>query len=92
MMCGHRSNAAKLDCKKAMAMVVAHEYPKVWLKILSYGAVAAVIAGRLLAHDHWPADLFVGPTLGYFIGSHFIGSHIFHLHGNPQLRETCHLP
>jgi len=69
----------------AIATVVTHEYPKPWVKVLAYGATAAVIAGRFLAHDHWASDLLVGPALGYFIGSH-----IFHSHCNPQFNEGCH--
>jgi membrane-associated phospholipid phosphatase len=69
----------------SMATVVAHEYPKTWVKLLAYGTVATVIAGRLLAHDHWASDELVGTALGYFIGLH-----VFHSHCNPQFSETCH--
>jgi PAP2 superfamily protein len=50
-----------------------HEYPKTWVKLLAYGAATIVVAGRLLAHDHWASDELVGVSLGYFIDSH-----IFH--------------
>jgi hypothetical protein len=69
----------------AMASVAAHEYPKPWVKALAYGAAAAVMGGRLLGRDHWSSDVFVGSTLGYFIGSR-----IFHLHCNPAFSEACH--
>jgi hypothetical protein len=69
----------------AMATVVAHEYPRTWVKILAYGATASVVAGRLLGRDHWASDVFVGPALGYFIGSH-----IFHSRCNPEVSEGCH--
>lgn len=68
-----------------MATVVAHEYPKPWVKALAYGAAAAVMGGRLLGRDHWSSDVFVGSTLGYFIGAR-----IFHLHCNPAFSEACH--
>ena len=68
----------------AMATVVAHEYPKPWVKILAYGATAAVIGGRFLAHDHWASDLLVGPALGYAIGTY-----IFHTRCNPEFNEGC---
>lgn len=71
----------------AMATVVAHEYPRPWVKVLAYGATAAVMAGRLLGRDHWASDVFVGPALGYFIGSH-----IFHSRCNPEFNEGCHRP
>lgn len=69
----------------AMATVVAHEYPKPWVRLLAYGAATTVIAARFLAHDHWASDEFVGPALGYLIGSH-----IFHAHCNPDFDESCH--
>ena len=69
----------------AMATVVAHEYPKPCVEALSYGAAAAVMAGRFLGRDHWASDVFVGSALGYFIGSH-----IFHSHCNPKFSEACH--
>lgn len=69
----------------AMASVAAHEYPKPWVKALAYGAAAAVMGGRLLGRDHWSSDVFIGSTLGYFIGLH-----IFHSHCNPAFSEACH--
>jgi hypothetical protein len=69
----------------AMAAVVAHEYPKTWVKVLAYGAATAVIGGRLLGRHHWSSDVFVGPALGYFIGSH-----IFYSHCDPTFNEACH--
>jgi len=71
----------------AMATVLAHEYPNPWVKFLAYGAATTVIAARFLAHDHWASDEFLGPALGYFIGTH-----IFHAHCNPDFNETCHRP
>jgi PAP2 superfamily protein len=71
----------------AMATLVAHEYPRPWVKILAYGATATVIAGRFLGRDHWASDVFVGPALGYFIGSH-----IFHSRCNPEFNKGCHHP
>ena len=71
----------------AMATVVAHEYPKNWVKLLAYGTAATVVAGRLLGHDHWASDELVGVSLGYVIGSH-----MFHSHCDPQFNEACHQP
>ncbi len=68
----------------AMASVVAHEYPKPWVEVLSYGAVATVMTGRLLGRDHWTSDVFVGAALGYFISSH-----IFHSHCDPSFSKAC---
>jgi hypothetical protein len=69
----------------SMATVVAHEYPKPWVKLLAYGAAMTVTAGRFLARDHWSSDMFVGSVLGFAIGTH-----IFHARCDPELSESCH--
>lgn len=68
----------------AMATVAAHEYHKPWQQAVIYGAALAITGGRMLGHDHWPSDMFVGSALG--IG---IGTHIFHAHCDPSLNESC---
>jgi hypothetical protein len=68
----------------AMASVVAHEYPKTWVKILSYGAAVAVSGGRLQGRNHFPSDIWVGSIFGYLIGTH-----IFHAHCDPNFSEAC---
>lgn len=68
----------------AMATVAAHEYHKPWQQALIYGTALAITGGRMLGHDHWPSDMFVGSALG--IG---IGTHIFHAHCDPGLNESC---
>lgn len=67
-----------------MAAVVAHEYPRWWVKALFYGAAATVSVSRFTARDHFAGDTFVGTALGYFIGRH-----IFHAHCNPEFSEAC---
>jgi membrane-associated phospholipid phosphatase len=67
-----------------MATVVAHEYPRWWVKALLYGAAATVSVTRFTAHDHFAADTLVGTVFGYFIGRH-----IFHAHCNPDFSEAC---
>ena len=69
----------------AMASVVAHEYPKTWVKVLVYGAAVSVSGGRLVGRNHFPSDIWVGSILGYLIGTH-----IFHAHCDPQYSEACH--
>jgi len=69
----------------AMASVVAHEYPRTWVKILAYGAAVSVSGARLTGRNHFPSDVWVGSLLGYFIGSH-----IFHTRCDPQLSDACH--
>jgi hypothetical protein len=70
-----------------MATVVAHEYPKPWVKALAYGAVSAVSVSRMLARDHWASDMFVGSVLGFSIATH-----VFHAHCDPEFSESCHRP
>jgi len=69
----------------AMASVIAHEYPKTWVKILAYGAAVSLSGGRLVGRNHFPSDVWVGSILGYLIGTH-----IFHAHCDPQYSEACH--
>ena len=69
----------------SMATVVAHEYPKPWVKVLAYGAAMTVTAGRFLARDHWSSDMVVGSALGFAIGTH-----IFHTRCDPELSQSCH--
>ncbi len=70
-----------------MATVVAHEYPKPWVKALAYGAVSAVSVSRMLARDHWASDMFVGSVFGFSIATH-----VFHAHCDPEFSESCHRP
>ncbi len=67
-----------------MATVVAHEYPKPWVKVLAYGAISAVSVSRMLARDHWASDMLVGSVLGFSIGRH-----IFYSRCDPELTEAC---
>jgi membrane-associated phospholipid phosphatase len=67
-----------------MASVVAHEYPRTWVKLLAYGAASSVSAGRFVGRNHFASDIFVGSILGYLIGAH-----IFHARCEPGLSEAC---
>jgi len=67
-----------------MASVVAHEYPRTWVKLLAYGAATSVSAGRFLGREHFASDIFVGSLLGYWVGEH-----IFHTRCEPGLSEAC---
>ncbi len=68
----------------AMATVVAQEYPKPWVRMLTYTAALTVTTTRYLARDHWASDMWVGTALG--IG---IGTHVFHAHCDPSLTASC---
>jgi hypothetical protein len=69
----------------SMATVVAHEYPKPWVRVLAYAAAGTVTASRFLAHDHWSSDMLVGSVLGFSIGTH-----IFRTHCDRELSPSCH--
>ena len=69
----------------AMATVLAHEYPKTWVRILAYGAASTVSVARLTGRNHFTSDIWVGSVLGYLIGTH-----IFHMRCDPTLSESCH--
>jgi membrane-associated phospholipid phosphatase len=69
----------------SMATVIAHEYPRWWVQLLSYGAAGAITGARMTAKMHFPSDLLVGGALGYLIGTH-----IFHSHCQPGLGGDCH--
>ncbi len=68
-----------------IASVLAHEYPRPWVKILAYGAALTVSGARLTGRNHFASDIWVGSALGYLIGAH-----IFHAHCDPALSESCH--
>jgi membrane-associated phospholipid phosphatase len=68
----------------SMASVVAHEYPRPWVKFLAYGAAVSVSGARLTGRNHFASDIWVGSILGYLIGTH-----IFHAHCDPQVSEAC---
>jgi len=63
----------------SMASVMAHEYPKNWVRFLSYGIASTVSVARVTGLKHFPADVAVGGTFGYLIGRH-----IFHAHTHFQ--------
>lgn len=52
----------------AIATVMASEYPGPMTKILAFGTAAGVSLARVGARQHFPSDVFVGATMGYFIG------------------------
>jgi hypothetical protein len=68
----------------AMATVVAHEYPKTWVKILAYTAATSASVGRFMGREHFPSDVFVGSILGYAIATH-----VFHARCDPSRSDAC---
>lgn len=69
----------------SMASVIAHEYPRPWVKWLAYGTAAAVSVFRFSGREHFPSDVVVGSAIGYLIGRH-----IFQAHCRLGLSEGCH--
>jgi membrane-associated phospholipid phosphatase len=69
----------------SMASVIAHEYPRPWVKWLVYGTATAVSVARFTGREHFPSDVVVGSAIGYLIGRH-----IFHAHCRDGLSEGCH--
>jgi membrane-associated phospholipid phosphatase len=69
----------------SMASVIAHEYPRPWVKWLVYGTATAASVTRFSGREHFPSDMVVGSVIGYLIGRH-----IFQAHCREGLSEGCH--
>jgi membrane-associated phospholipid phosphatase len=69
----------------SMATVIAHEYPRPWVKWLAYGTATAVSVTRFTGREHFPSDVMVGSVIGYLIGRH-----VFEAHCKMGLSEGCH--
>jgi membrane-associated phospholipid phosphatase len=69
----------------SLASVIAHEYPRTWVKWLAYSAATAVSITRFTGREHFPSDVMVGSVIGYLIGRH-----IFQVHCKEGLSEGCH--
>jgi membrane-associated phospholipid phosphatase len=69
----------------SMASVIAHEYPRPWVKWLVYGTATAASVTRFSGREHFPSDMAVGGVIGYLIGRH-----IFQAHCREGLSEGCH--
>jgi membrane-associated phospholipid phosphatase len=69
----------------SMASVIAHEYPRPWVKWLVYGTATAASVTRFSGREHFPSDMVVGGVIGYLIGRH-----IFQAHCREGLSEGCH--
>jgi hypothetical protein len=58
-----------------MASVVAHEYPKPWVRWLVYGTATTVSVARVTGLKHFPSDVAVGGTVGYLVGQQIFNAH-----------------
>jgi membrane-associated phospholipid phosphatase len=70
-----------------MAAVIAHEYPRTWVKILVYATAASVSVARYTGREHFVSDTALGGFIGYFIGRH-----IFKMHCSMEFSERCMRP
>lgn len=67
-----------------IAAVIAHEYPRTWVKVLAYSTAAAVSVTRYTGREHFVGDVALGSFIGYFIGRH-----VFKMHCSPEFSERC---
>ncbi len=70
-----------------MAAVIAHEYPRTWVKVLAYTTAAVVSVARYTGREHFVSDTALGGFIGYFIGRH-----IFKMHCSMEFSERCMRP
>jgi membrane-associated phospholipid phosphatase len=57
----------------ALASVIAHEYPKPWVKVVAYGLASTVVVSRVGARRHFPGDVMAGSAIGWFMGDYLFG-------------------
>jgi hypothetical protein len=63
----------------AIAGVIAHEYPSPYVSLVSYGMAAAIGAARIDAKQHFPTDVLIGSTLGWFVAQQ-----VYRRHHDPE--------
>lgn len=51
----------------AVATVVADQSEEAAIDVLAYSLAALVGAARVCRNKHWPADVFIGSAMGYFV-------------------------
>jgi membrane-associated phospholipid phosphatase len=64
----------------AIAGVIAHEYPSPYVSLASYGMAAAIGAARIDAKQHFPTDVLIGSTLGWFVAQQ-----VYRRHHDPEV-------
>ena len=52
----------------SIASIIAHEYPGPITSIFTYGLASVVSASRISAKQHFPSDVLIGSTIGWFVG------------------------
>jgi len=72
-----------------MASVVAHEYPKPWVRWLVYSTATTVSMTRMTGLKHFPSDVAVGGAFGYLVGQHIFNAHHRpHFGSRPSSRKS----
>ena len=64
----------------SIASIIAHEYPGPLTTLFSYGVASLVSASRIDSKQHFPSDVLIGSTIGWFVGQH-----VYRNHHNPIL-------
>jgi membrane-associated phospholipid phosphatase len=64
----------------SIASVIAHEYPGTLTSIFAYGGAAAISASRITGKQHFPTDVLIGSTIGWFVGQQ-----VYRHHHDPEL-------
>jgi len=64
----------------SIAGIFAHEYPGPVTTVLSYGLAAAISSARVTAKQHFPSDVLVGSTIGWFVARE-----VYRHHHDPTL-------
>ena len=59
----------------AFASVVAHQYPRWWVKYPVYLLAAGVAWSRLNDNVHFTSDVLIGGAIGYFVGEKIVHRH-----------------
>jgi hypothetical protein len=59
----------------AFASVIAHQYPRWWVKYPVYFLAAGVAWSRLNDNEHFLSDVVVGGGIGYFVGEKIVHRH-----------------
>jgi len=64
----------------SIASLVSHEYKhQPIVAVVAYSLAAIVSASRIAAQKHFASDIFVGGTMGWFIGRYVYDTHMSHL-------------
>jgi membrane-associated phospholipid phosphatase len=64
----------------SIASLVSHEYKhQPIVAVVAYSLAASVSASRIAAQKHFASDIFVGGTMGWFIGRYVYDTHMSHL-------------